>query len=244
MWFLLQSSQAPVKVWLMFRYFAAMIKQLIFLLNHEIRLEFRQKHALAGIALFSLSTIYVCYQAFRTLEDTTTWNALLWIILLFTAFNAIGKSFSNETRGHRLYLYWVVKPQLFVLAKIIYNALLMCVLALMAFAVYVLFMGGIPVGTHGVFAYLLGLLLGSIGFACLLTLISGIASRTDTGVGLTAVLGLPIAIPLILILMRYSALVLRGVALSENLENLLFLVLLNTGMATLTFLLFPYLWRD
>lgn len=228
----------------MFRYFAAMLQQLIFLIGHEIRLEFRQKHALAGIGLFTLSTIYVCYQAFRTLNDTTTWNALLWIILLFTAFNAIGKSFANESRGHRLYLYTVVKPQVFVLAKVLYNALLMVVLALLAFGVYSIFMGGFPAGPRGAMAYVLGLVLGSVGFACLLTLISGIASRTDTGVGLTAVLGLPIAIPLILVLMRYSTLVLRGMALSENLDNLLLLLALNTGMATLTFLLFPYLWRD
>lgn len=221
-----------------------MIARILFLIRHEARLELRQQHTLVGIALFALATVYLCYQAFRKLEAPEVWNALLWVIILFTAFSAVGKSFQQQSRGIRLYLYWTVKPQEYIIAKVAYNMLLMILLAIVAFGAYVLFLGATPLKAGMGGPYILGLIFGGCGFAILLTLIAAIASQSDSGPGLTAVLGLPIAIPLILLLNEYNTNVLSGVPFSENDQNLLLLAVLNAGVFALSYLLFPYLWRD
>lgn len=220
-----------------------MISRILYLMRHEARLEFRQKHTIAGIALFALSTVYLCYQAFQKLDDGTTWNALLWVILLFTAFSAVGKSFQGQRRGLRLYLFWTVRPQEYIVAKVIYNMGLMLLLSLLAFGAYGLFLGSTPIDGKWV-GYLIGLLMGSIGFASLLTLISAIAAQSETGVGLTAILGMPIAIPHILLLNRYNSQLLQGIPLADNGLNLLFMLILTFGILGLSYLLFPYLWGD
>ena len=66
------------------------------LLANEFRLDMRQRYALGGVALYVASAIYVCYLSFQSLEDRHTWSALFWIILSFTAFNAVGKSFQRN----------------------------------------------------------------------------------------------------------------------------------------------------
>jgi ABC-type transport system involved in cytochrome c biogenesis permease component len=66
----------------------------------EVTLEWRQKYALSGMLLYVVSTVFVCYLSFNLRRNQLTpivWNTLFWIILLFTAVNAIAKSFSQET---------------------------------------------------------------------------------------------------------------------------------------------------
>lgn len=221
-----------------------MIKTVWQLVRLEFRLEFRQKHTLAGLALFALASVYLCYQAFQRIDDPAPWNALLWLIILFTAFNAIGKGFQQQSRGQRLYLYWTVSPKAFIAARILYNMALMLVLGLLTFGIFFVFLG--DGGLTGAMwtQYLLGLVAGNLGFAGLLTLISAIGGQSNNGVGLTAVLGLPVVIPLVLILNTYTLQVLQGTAWGENSINLLFLLLLTMVMFMLSYLLFPYLWRD
>ncbi|MCH2197755.1 MAG: heme exporter protein CcmB [Flavobacteriales bacterium] len=220
-----------------------MLNRIFFLIRHEARLEFRQQHTLVGIGLFALSTVYLCYQAFESLEDEITWNALLWVIVLFTAFSAVGKSFQTQERGIRLYLYYTIKPQEYILAKVFYNSFLMMLLGLVAFGSYALFLGSTPIDGKEL-SFILGLLGGCFGFATLLTLISAIASQSETGIGLTAVLGLPIAIPLIILINNYNKQIIAGLPLEENLINLSFLLVLSIAIGVLSYLLFPYLWRD
>jgi len=221
-----------------------MLQRVLYLIRHEARMEFRQQHTLIGIALFALSTVYLCYQAFQKIDQGNVWSSLLWIIILFTAFSAIGKSFQQQNKGLRLYLFWNVAPGEFILAKVLYNMLLMLSLGFLSFGAFILFLGSAPFESEMWGPYMLGIVLGSIGFASLLTLISGIAAQSDSGVGLTAVLGIPIVIPLILLLNKYNSNILTNVPFSENVENLAFLGVLILGILGLSYLLFPYLWRD
>lgn len=224
--------------------FANMWSQVAFLIRHEARMEMRQQHTLVGIGLFALATVYLGYRSFNTIEDGKTWNALLWIILLFTAFSAVGKSFQEQRRGLRLYLYWNVKPQVLILAKLVYNTLLMLFLTAITAAVYSIFIGTSPIPEGSGGQIVLGLAVGAMSFSSLLTLISAISSQSDSGTGLTGVLGLPIVIPQIILINTYHTNVFKGILWAENVENLLMLLVLTGGIFGLSYLLFPYLWRD
>lgn len=214
------------------------------MINREIQTEFRQKVALGGIGLFVLSTVFVCYLSFRQIFEIPIWNALFWIIILFTSFNAIGKSFIEESPGIELYLYSIIRPQSMIIAKMIYNLLLMLILGLLALGIYASFIGKTVLLDADVGQFLVAMLLGSGGFALSLTLISGIASKTNNNLGMMAILGFPIVLPLLVTLLKCSKNALDGLAWSVNTKYMLTLLALNGIVATLSYLLFPYLWRE
>src|SRR5690606_22085908 len=138
-------------------------------------LEWRSKYALNGILLYVVSTIFVCYQAFRSLEPLV-WNALFWIILLFASINAITKSFAQENKNRQLYYYSLVSAQAIILSKIVYNMLLMLLLSVVAYGVYAIIFKN-PLGDP--LYYFIAVLLGSISFASVFTMVSGISAQAN-----------------------------------------------------------------
>ncbi|HWV73589.1 MAG TPA: hypothetical protein VN040_17830, partial [Pseudosphingobacterium sp.] len=87
-----------------------LLRQVSILIRKEITLEWRSKYALNGILLYVVSTVFVCYQAFKSVHPVI-WNALFWIIMLFAAINAISKSFVQENKGRQLYYYSLVSAK-------------------------------------------------------------------------------------------------------------------------------------
>ena len=68
--------------------------------------------------------------------------------------------------------------------------------------------------------------------------------RAGNGLGLMAILGFPLVLPMLLAVMRASKLSLDGVAWSVTSTYFLGLILLDVITITLAWVLFPYLWRD
>ncbi len=214
------------------------------LMRLEAALDLRQRAALGGMLLYVVSAVYVAYLAVRGSLGTATWNALFWIILLFAAFNALMRSFQREDVGRQLYLYTLVHPRSVILARTLYNTLIMMVLGLLSLLFYVLFMGSHALEEAHLAQFVLAVLLGCIGFATVLTFIAAIAARAGNGLGLMAVLGFPLVLPLLLSVMRASKLALDGVAWSVTGTYFAGTVLLDVITITLAWMLFPYLWRD
>jgi heme exporter protein B len=105
-------------------------------------------------------------------------------------------------------------------------------------------LGGEVLAGADIGQFVLAVVLGGIGFAAVLTLISAIAARAGNGIGLMAILGFPLVLPLLLTVMRASKLALDGVAWSVTSTYFGGLVLLDVITVTLAWILFPYLWRD
>ncbi|WP_377470740.1 heme exporter protein CcmB [Pontibacter silvestris] len=220
-----------------------LLKEVLYLIRKDVVLEWRQKYAFNGMLLYVSSTVFVCYLSFglRSIEGMVpVWNAVLWIILLFTSVNAIAKSFMQENRGRLLYFYSIVSPQAVILAKIMYNMLLMLVLALLCFAFYALVLGN-PV--QDVPMFLLTILLGAIGFSTSLTMISGIASKASNNGTLMAVLSFPVIVPMLLMLIKMSKNALDGLDRGLSFDELITLLAINMIVVTVSYILFPYLWR-
>jgi heme exporter protein B len=221
-----------------------MLREIVHLVQKDLLLEMRQKHAIGGVLLYVLSTIFVAYLSFRQIIDINTWNALFWIILLFTAFNATAKSFHHEKDGLALYWYTLASPQGVILAKMIYNILLMLVLGLLSLFFFSLFIGGDLLWQGNVFGFLLALVLGTSGIATVLTMIAAIASKTNNALGIMAILGMPVVLPLMLTIIRFSRNSMMGIPVGDNWKNVLFLLMINAIVVALSYVLFPYLWRD
>jgi len=214
------------------------------LFNKELRLELRQKHALAGVLLYVLATVFVCYLGFEQIESAKTWGALLWVTGVFTAFNAMQKTFVSETAGTHLYMYTLANPRAIILAKAIYNALLIAVLNLLSVFFFMVFFGTAAFADADMAQFIAGLLLGSTGLGFALTFVAGIAFRSGAGIGLVAILGFPVIIPLLITIVRQTTLALEGASVDANSLNVVVLIVLNVVSFALSYILFPYLWRE
>jgi heme exporter protein B len=217
------------------------MKEVRNLIAKELKLEWKQKYAFNGLLLYVVSTIFVCFLSFKQIIDPPTWNALFWIIMLFAAVNAIAKSFLTESVGKQLYFYSIASAQAVIISKIIYNLGLMMVLSIINLIFYSLFIGNM---VQDMPMFIVGLLLGSAGFASVMTMISAIASKAGSNSTLMAILSFPILIPLLITIIRFSKNAMDGLDWSVNYKFLIILIALNVLTVALSYLLFPYLWRE
>lgn len=214
------------------------------LVAKEIKLELRQKYVLGSILLYIVSVVFVCYLTFKQIMDVQLWNSLFWIIVLFSTFNSLSKTFSHEQGVGAIYLYSLASPQAVILSKIIYNFLLTLVLNFLALIIYIIFIGSLALENANLFTLLLVIILGSFGLASIITMVAGIASKTENSIGIMSILGFPIILPFLLTVLKFSRNALDGISWSVNYEYALVSLLINLMVISLAYILFPYLWRE
>ena len=119
-----------------------MNSHLFTLLKKEFQIEVRSGSALAGLVLYLVSTIFICYLVFWINQNqlsALTWSALYWIILMFTLISTAAKSFIGERKGIYIYYYSIASPQAIILSKILYNTFLALVLSMAGLLLFTLF---------------------------------------------------------------------------------------------------------
>ncbi len=224
-----------------------MIREIMLLVKKDLLLEWRMRYAIGGILLYVVATVFVIYTILNSeraadLVNFKWWSILFWITMIFTAVNAIAKSFVQESRERLLYYYTLVRPQAVILSKMLYNMLLMLLLALIGMLVFSV-MIGMPVKDYSVF--FIALLLGGSGFSFVLTLVSSIASKADNNSTLMAILSLPVLLPLIMLIQKLAG---QSFFVDNTLDTVLkdvsVLAAFDVMLVAMSYILFPYLWRD
>ena len=223
---------------------STLFKEVALLVKKEAVLEWRQKYAINGILLYLVSTIFVCYLSFNVRTNQlgpVTWNVIFWIIILFSAVNAVAKSFVQEQEGRQLYYYTIASPEAMILSKTIYNMVLLIVLAVGGFFIYSIVLGN-PVQDKLLF--LVDIALAAIGFSAVLTMVSGIASKANNNGALMAILSFPILLPMLLMVIKVSKNAIDGLDRSSSYDELVILMAINVMVGAVGYVLFPYLWRS
>lgn len=216
------------------------IERIYALIKKDLLLEIRQQYTFYGILLYVASTIFVLYLAMQQPEEKV-WNGLFWMIQLFICVNAVAKSFLQESRGRMLYFYTISGARDFVLAKLVFNALLMIVMSLTSLLLFRLLMGN-PLVHPWKFAAIV--CLGGFSLSLVFTFLAAIAARAQQNAALMAILGFPLIIPQVLLLMRISNTAFADVIQSGLSQIILLLVGLDIMVITLAIILFPFLWKD
>jgi len=191
------------------------------------------------VLLYVGATIFVLFMAIEN-PDTATWNGLFWIIQLFISINAVAKSFLQESRNRMLYYQTISGPQNFVLAKLLFNAVLMMVMSALSLGLFALFMN-YPVIHSGIFIGTV--FLGGLSLSLVFTFLAAIAARAQQNAAIMAILGFPIIIPQLLILMKISGTVFQK-ATTIPLGNVGILIASDVLVVLLAIILFPFLWKD
>ena len=222
------------------------LRSVYFLFLKELNQEVKQQNATLVILLYVLCSVFVSYLSFKRILSINTWNALYWIIVLFGSFNATLRVFDKESDGRHLFLSQLAKPIEIFFAKSLFASILSSLVGLIGFATFY-FLMGLPVDSFSITQlswFLLVVFLGGFGLGSLLVLINGIAFKSGNSIGLASILGLPIAVPLMIILIRVSQHILANQPLQVFSKYILSLLTLDLIILGLASLLFPYLWRD
>lgn len=139
-----------------------------------------------------------------------------------------------------LYFYSIASPANFVLAKLLFNSLLMLVMSLLSLLLFGLFLGN-PIEKTGAFVGLV--LLGGWSLSLVFTFLAAIAARAQQNAAIMAVLGFPLVIPQLILLMQLSNAAFNP-GLTIDSINILLLVALDIMVILLAVILFPFLWKD
>jgi heme exporter protein B len=168
------------------------------------------------------------------------WNGLFWVIQLFICINAVAKSFMQDSKGRMLYYYSISSPVAFVLAKLLYNTIIMLGMSLVGLLLFTLFMGN-PMQKMLPFIGLV--LLGGWSLSLVFSFLAAIAAKAQQNAAIMAVLGFPVIIPQLVLLMRLSNAAFAPL-LTIATSTVLLLVVLDLLIVMLAVILFPFLWKD
>jgi heme exporter protein B len=215
------------------------IRQIWTLFKKDLLLEIRQQYAFYGVLLYVGATIFVLYMAIEH-PDTGTWNGLFWIIQLFISINAVAKSFLQESQSRMLYYHTISSPVHFILAKLLFNSLLMVIMSGLSFILFALFLS-YPVEQSATFIGLV--FLGGWSLSLVFTFLAAIAARARQNAAIMAILGFPIIIPQLLMLMKVSGMVFSK-GMTIPLTNILLLITSDVLVVLLAVILFPFLWKE
>lgn len=215
------------------------MKQTIAVIQRELRHELRSRRSWLAILLYIASTVYITYLAFQHDLEPVTWNALFWILIIFISMFAASGSFAGR-EGEMLYIYTLVSPRKFIMARLLYNGIFMMFVCIAAYIGYSFFVGN---AVQNVAMFLLTLILSVWGISSLLTMGFAISIKGGGGFTLMAIISFPLLVPLLITAQHLSSLSMDARA-SGYAGNIAALLALDAIIAALCYLLFPYLWRD
>jgi heme exporter protein B len=216
-------------------------KKIYTLFKKDLLLEVRQQYTFYGIVLYIASTIFVLYLAMGQ-PEASAWNGLFWMNLLFICINAVAKSFLQESRGRMLYYYSISGATEFILAKLLYNVLLMIVMSLFSVAMFSFFLGSPFLHT----LKFIGITcLGGISISIVFTMLAALAAKANQNAALMAILGFPLIIPQLLLLIKISKSAF-GEMFRDGVVTQMVLLLsgFDVMILALCLILFPFLWKE
>ena len=214
-----------------------------FLFRHFWKADVRSQYSIAGLVLFAIATVYAAYQVVQGRPEPETWNALAWIILLFTAFNGVSRTLEEDRSEVVAYLRTTVQPLHFMLARTLHNVVVLTGLACLVVFFMGLLLGWAKLDGMRIAGFVGGMALTAVALGTTLTLLALIAARAGAGFGMTAVLGLPLVLPVVLVSTTLGSELMSGVLLADTWHNFAFLGALAAGSGVFGAVLFPYLWR-
>lgn len=212
------------------------------LIRKELLLEWKQKYALNGLLLYALSMVFVVSIGLQRHLPQQAWNVVFWIILLFVAVNAVAKSFMGESPGQLLYLYNLASARAIIVAKLLYNVLLIGAISLLTLGFFMWFSGSGEIADP--LQYVVTVFVGAAAFASNMTLVSAIASKAQNKSTLLAVLSFPIVIPQLLVSISASGKALQGQSWGASIGEIIFSASFVVIIAAVSVILFPFLWRE
>ena len=216
------------------------MNKIIQLIKKDVLLEWRMKYAIGGIVLYVAIVVFILFLSLQSASGLL-WLALFLLILLFAAVNALAKSFINDVGNQKYYFAQLAKPWEILLAKIIYNFILLTVMSFLALGIYILVFQ-FPVNDLPTF--FIGFLLTILSFSTIFTVMSAIAAQSKGSAILMPILSIPVIIPQLLMLIKIMSASVSSTGNINFVSDFLMIIAINAGLIALSFILFGWVWKD
>lgn len=202
--------------------------------------DFRQKFAIAGILLYLISSSFIVYKVFGTIQKPV-WNALYWIILVFSAISYTFLTFGTSFKLQKEFYHQLLSPLEVFFGKFLYNLLFIFLMGILLSLIFGLF-ANFPIEKMGLFIFTL--LLGGIGISAGLSFLSALASSAELNSSMLSVLSLPLLLPIILLCLKLTAVALAIIVDTSYNMDIIYLLAIDCLIIGISILLFPYLWQS
>ena len=211
-----------------------LLKEIYNLVLNDFKIDWRQKNVLMSIKLYVFSTVFLIYIGFSgVIIDKKVWMGLFWIVILFSIVNSVGTSFAKERKELRFYYTSLASMEAILIGKMIYNIILMLFVGIICYCFFVLLTGG---WSLNLLLFAFTLFMGITGLTSVFTLVNALAIKADNNFTLSAILGIPLIIPLLIIIINLSVLTSSAGNSTEVLKYFLLLTALNGIVFSLVYL--------
>jgi heme exporter protein B len=210
----------------------------------DVRPEVRTRYALNALLMFVITSVATILFALQE-EDVPpeVLSGMFWVVIFFTAMSGLSRIFvSEEERGTTLTLQLIASPTQVYCGKLIFNILLTLTMTIAVTVLYLIAFPSFIIRSWSIF--LPTVAMGSIGFASAATIIAAIIAKANTKGTLYPVLSFPLLIPLLMEVMKATALALNGELLSAALGEFQILVSYILVVVAGSFILFDYVWKE
>ena len=206
--------------------------------------ELRSKELVSAMLVFALIAVVVLNFAVELRLDLARQTAIgfLWITILFAGMLGLNRSLAREKeRGclDGLLLAPMIRGMIFV-GKMVGNLVFILAIEIALVPLFV-FLFDVPFYRPG---FLLVMLLGTIGFAGVGTLLSAMAVHTRARDVMLPIILLPVTIPLVLAAVRASRMVVDGRAADEFWPWAGILIAFDVIMIAISYLTFDYIVEE
>jgi heme exporter protein B len=206
--------------------------------------ELRSKELVSAMLVFALIVVVVFNFAVELRLDLARQTAIgfLWITILFAGMLGLNRSLAREKdRGclDGLLLAPMARGMIFV-GKMIGNLIFILAIEIVVVPLFI-FLFNVPFQRP---LLLLAVLLGTIGFAGVGTLLSAMAVHTRARDVMLPIILLPVTIPLVLAAVRASRMVVDGRAMSEYWPWAGILVAFDLVLIVVSYLTFDYIVEE
>lgn len=218
--------------------------EILAIVYKELLSEFRTRYSFSTILLFiftTISMIAIAYSSEKISMETSA--GLLWIVLFFTSMIGLSKTFiTEEERGTAFLLQIIANSHSIYFGKLIFNILTSLFINFFALTFFFLFLNTQIV--YSVNLLILTITISSLAIATATTVISAIIAKANSKNALFPVLAFPILLPIIKIGIDLTVASFVGSTISENMGDIQMIIAYTGLIATVSYLLFDFIWKD
>lgn len=210
----------------------------------EFRSEVRNRYGLNSMGMFAGTVaLVILFSVGREQVSPPIVAALLWISFFFMSVAGLSRTFlSEQERGTILLLRLSTSATPVFFGKLVYNAALAIASNLLLCVLFVMLM---PEAYRGTATGLVtGTTVLSIGFAAAITIVSALLARASERGMLTAVLSLPLLLPLVFLGVDLLSEGAAGKGLQEMGSELLLVSAYISLMIIVGYILFDQIWKE
>ncbi len=220
------------------------LRQILAIVQKDLAAELRTKESLSAMIVFSLLVLVIFNFAFELqgLDITVLGSGVLWTAFTFSGILGLGRSFAAEKDKGSLegVLLSPVDRGAVFLGKAISNFLFITVMEAVTLPLFaVLNNAAIPW-----FPLVPYVILGTIGFAAMGTLLSAVAASTKMREVMLPILLFPVTVPLLMAAVKLTGGALQGRDFSEVTNWLSILIAYDAIFVVVAFWVFEYVVEE